>query len=325
MDNHSSQGSAARQRSQASHRLRAEAEGLAGPLPSLLLQARQLAASMMFGHHGRRRAGTGEAFWQYRPYVAGDAPSRIDWRLSGRSDRLFVRETEQEIAETIWLWCDHSASMNWSSAPDRPHKFQRAAVLLVALSILLARSGERVGLIGTAGPLTPLSGQQAPNLLAQALSAHATDASANAAPTTGAPTMGLPPAPALPSGARLILISDFLDDPDRMAAQLRHLGTRRVQASLLQVLDPAEVDLPYQGRVLYQGLEQEDSLLVNRSESLRKAYHDRLAALDTHLREVCRPLGWHFSRHQSDHPARDALLTLFNCLDGTGVTGQGAP
>ena len=91
--------------------LRRDAEKVAGALPELLAQAEHLAASVAMGFHGRRRAGHGENFWQYRQAVPGDPRSAVDWRRSGKSDQQFIREMEWEAAQTVSVWVDDALSM----------------------------------------------------------------------------------------------------------------------------------------------------------------------------------------------------------------------
>ncbi|MEO0451746.1 MAG: DUF58 domain-containing protein, partial [Pseudomonadota bacterium] len=101
--------------------LRADAEALARQLPGLSLQA--AAADLVHpGAAGRKRAGSGEQFWQYRRYAQTDAADRIDWRRSARGDEYFVRETELETARTILSWVDPNAGFDWSSDPGRETK-----------------------------------------------------------------------------------------------------------------------------------------------------------------------------------------------------------
>ena len=92
---------------------RAAGEGrtLAATMPRLILEARRVAATVIHGLHGRRRAGPGENFWQYRRFVSGEPASRVDWRRSARDDHLYVREQEWEAAHTVWIWPDRSPSM----------------------------------------------------------------------------------------------------------------------------------------------------------------------------------------------------------------------
>src|SRR5450432_1824375 len=88
---------------------------LAARLPRLILEARRVAATVIHGLHGRRRAGAGENFWQYRRFVNGEPSANVDWRRSARDDHLYVREREWEAAHTFWLWADLSSSMDFHS------------------------------------------------------------------------------------------------------------------------------------------------------------------------------------------------------------------
>ena len=128
--------------------LRSDAEALAAPLPPLLAEAEHLASAVLLGDHGRRRAGTGDTFWQYRPAQPHDEARSIDWRRSARSDANFVQDKEWQIAQSIILWVDQAASMSFGSDDNLPTKAQRARTLGLACAILLIRGGERVGLTG---------------------------------------------------------------------------------------------------------------------------------------------------------------------------------
>src|ERR671932_1216739 len=115
---------------------------LADRMPRLILEARRVSAALAHGIHGRRRAGPGETFWQYRPFVAGEAAQRVDWRRSARDDRLYVREREWEAAHSIWMWIDRSASMGYASDLAAAPKVERAVVLGLALADALVDGGE---------------------------------------------------------------------------------------------------------------------------------------------------------------------------------------
>src|SRR5689334_25319433 len=92
-----------------------QARTLAESMPRLILEARRIAATVIHGLHGRRRAGQGENFWQYRRFVSGEPAHRVDWRRSARDEHLYVREQEWEAAHTVWIWPDRSASMVFAS------------------------------------------------------------------------------------------------------------------------------------------------------------------------------------------------------------------
>src|SRR5579862_7304962 len=125
---------------------------LADAMPRLILEARRVAATIIHGMHGRRRAGSGENFWQYRRFVSGEPAGRVDWRRSGRDDHLYVREQEWEAAHTIWLWPDRSPSMAFRSPLVRDTKLYRTLVVALALAEILVQGGERVGIPGLMQP-----------------------------------------------------------------------------------------------------------------------------------------------------------------------------
>ncbi len=129
-----------------------ESRTLAASLPRLVLEARRIAANVIHGLHGRRRAGAGESFWQYRRFVSGEPASRVDWRRSARDDHLYVREHEWEAAHTVWIWPDRSASMAFASRDARDSKLERGLIVALALAELLVAGGERVGIPGLMRP-----------------------------------------------------------------------------------------------------------------------------------------------------------------------------
>src|ERR1700722_14408660 len=174
--------------------LQHEADGSGAGLPPLMLAADRRAASVSLGVHGRRRAGMGESFWQFRRYQNEDA-ARIDWRQSAKSQHLFVREREWEAAQTVWLWRDGGAGMRFASG--NVSKMDRADLLLMALAALLVRGGERVGFLG--GPERPSSSRLALMRIAHSL----LDAPLQA--------RELPPKSPIARGAELVWLSDFLD------------------------------------------------------------------------------------------------------------------
>src|SRR5262245_9490256 len=146
---------------------RHQAEAVAATLPPLLVAAERVASTVAQGVHGRRRVGQGDSFWQFRQYQPGDPVQRIDWRQSAKRQVAFIRENEWEAAQSVWLWCDASASMHWQSRRDLPEKRERAELLTLALMALLIRGGERIALLGQA--IRPATGRSALNQLATVL------------------------------------------------------------------------------------------------------------------------------------------------------------
>jgi uncharacterized protein (DUF58 family) len=251
------------------------------------------------GVHGRRRVGQGDSFWQFRPFLPGDSASQVDWRVSARSSRAFVRETEWEAAQTVCLWRDGGPAMRWKSRGAPVAKADRAGLILLALAALLLRGGERVRLIAPDG--RAFAGRAGLDRIADAL---------DKLPDND----GLPPPVRLPRNARVVLIGDFLAPLDRIEAEISRLAALPVGGTLLQVLDPAEALLPYEGRVRFEGIGGGQTTLIPRVESVRAQYAERLAAQQDGLARICAAVGWNFSRHQTDHPPEAALLALYTGL-----------
>ena len=275
--------------------VRKQAAGLAESLPPLLVGALRVAATVEQGVHGRRRMGAGDAFWQFRQYQPGDPASRIDWRQSARTDRLYLREREWEAAESVWLWRDGSPSMNWRSGPGLPLKAERGDVLLLALAALLLRAGERVALLGS--DTLPSASRGALERMALVLG------------STG--PASLPALAPLPRHARLLLIGDFLQPLVAVEASLRPYAERGVVGHLLMIADPAEETLPFPGRVRFEGLEGEGELLLSRVETVQEAYAERYRAHREGLAALARALGWTFATSRTDRPPEPALLALY--------------
>lgn len=279
---------------------RQRAEQLAATLPPLLLAAERVAATVAQGVHGRRRVGQGETFWQYREYEAGDSTLRIDWRRSARGDRLFVRQTEWEAAQSVWMWRDPSASMAWRSHAGLPTKRERAELLLLALAVLMIRAGEHVTLLGSGA--APAAGRGTLSRLSQILERQGTDGP------------DVPEVEPVPRAAQVILIGDFLSPLESVEHCLREFAERGVTGHLVQVLDPAEETLPYEGRVRFEGLEGETPWLLSRVEGVRTRYRRRLEMHGQGLAEIAGRTGWRCTWHRTDRPPQAALLAVYSAL-----------
>lgn len=281
-------------------RLRHRAEQAAARLPPLQVAAERVAATVVQGVHGRRRVGQGDAFWQYRNYEFGDAATAVDWRQSARSQRLFVRQNEWEAAQSVWLWRDASPSMQWGSNAGLPTKLDRAELLLVALTSLLARAGERVALLG--GGHRPVTGRFAVERMTEQVGERRQQLA------------GLPTLEPLPRHARTVLFGDFLAPLDEVDPIVRRLAGSGLKGHLVQIVDPAEASLPFTGRVRFEGLEAEGNLLLARVETVREEYVERMRRHTAGLGDIARAAGWTHIVHHTDQPPQAALLTLFHTL-----------
>lgn len=290
--------------------LQPESESLAARLPPLLIEAERVAATVAPGIHGRRRVGNGESFWEFRRYRNEDPAQSIDWRQSAKTQTLFVREREWEAAESVWLWRDASPSMTYRSRWAPCSKVERATLLMLALASLLVRGGERIASLNDVGPAS--HGRLGYNRVARSFT-H--DLPAQAA--------SLPPRSPLPRFSQVVLAGDWLGEIEETAALLAHYAARGVRGHLVQVLDPAEEDLPFDGRTQFKDMESPTTLVAGRAEHLRAAYRRKMAEQKEEIANLCRRRNWTFATHRTDRPAQTALLALYGAMTAHQPMGGG--
>ncbi|PWK57961.1 DUF58 domain-containing protein [Roseicyclus mahoneyensis] len=282
--------------------LRSRSEAVASTLPALMADAQHLAATVLLGVHGRKRAGMGDEFWQYRPAQAGDGYRQVDWRRSARSDGHFIRQTEWQAAQSVMLGVDDAASMTFTGHRNRPSKLRRAQTIAMALAIVSVRGGERVGL--THLPEPPRGGSAQLMRMAQALmDGHEPG------------DYGAPKPQMMPMGSRAVFVSDFFGDVAAIEAALGRAADREVRGALVQVLDPDEEVFPYDGRTVFESMTGAIRFETLKAKSLRDAYLARLAERKAHLQELCRRTGWRYHLHHTDQPAEPTLLWLYRALE----------
>lgn len=272
-----------------------ESRTLAASLPRLVLEARRIAANVIHGLHGRRRAGAGESFWQYRRFVSGEPSQRVDWRRSGRDDHLYVREQEWEAAHTVWIWPDRSPSMAFASRGARDSKLERALIVAFALAELLVAGGERVGVPGL---MNPTSSRAVIDKMAEAM-LHDDKTRAS-----------LPPSFVPSSLAEIVVLSDFWSPLQEIKTMLAGLASTGAHGTLIQVVDPAEETFPYSGRVEFVEPEGGGVITAGRAESWTTDYVARVALHRDQIRGETNRLDWLFSTHTTSRSAAELLLFL---------------
>lgn len=280
------------------------AADLARRLPPIVVAAQQLAASVTHGLHGRRQAGVGEAFWQFRPFISGESAAGIDWRRSARDDRTYIREREWEVAQTVWIWIDRSPSMAFQSSLAGQPKLDRALTLGLAAADLLVRGGERVGLHG----LTRAFATRAVvDRLAEALAVDDLRGS----------NEELPQPTRLPARSRAVLFGDFLSDPVDISRTLAALSAAGAVGHLVTIVDPLEENFPFEGHVELVDSDSAARLRLGEARGLRTEYLDRLARHRAAITDAALTHGWAVTVHHTDQPAAPALLNLATALGGS--------
>ncbi len=290
-------------------RLQEQSEQLAAALPPLLVAAERLASAVSLGVHGRRKAGMGETFWQFRRYASEDPASAIDWRQSAKSQHLFVREREWEAAEAVWMWRDGSAGMRFKSDWASVSKIDRATVLTLAVCALLVRGGERIALLGDGHG--PASGRAPLRRIAHEL--------IDFAPKDEA----LPPHAPVTKNAQFVWFSDFLSPLADIEAAMRKWAQAGLTGHLVRIIDPAEEDFPYQGRTRFEmGRESE---VLGRAESVAGDYAARFRAHGEALSALARRMGWSYLAHRTDRRPETALVALYTDLSGAHLKRRAFP
>ncbi|WP_020591083.1 DUF58 domain-containing protein [Kiloniella laminariae] len=290
-----------------------EAEKLASTLSPLQIEAERVAATVFQGTHGRRHPGQGDEFWQYRRYNPGDTPRSIDWRRSAKAGStadnsgVFIRQKERETAQSLWLWTAGDPGMDWMSPWSSCSKHHRASVIALALATLLLRGGEKIALAGSGRP--PSSARTTVQFLAQQLEQKAGNSD------------NLPANLHVTPHAALICFSDFLSPIEEQKETFDRLAALKLKVWLVQILDPAELKLPYSGRVKFQlpfeGLNSKghhpgNEWLHPDVDSIRESYKERIEEHNRDLALLANKLGWRHLIHATDQPASKALLALYS-------------
>jgi len=283
------------QESAAVQRAVGEGQTLAAAMPRLILEARRVAATVIHGLHGRRRAGPGENFWQYRRFVSGEPAARVDWRRSARDDHLYVRELEWEAAHTVWIWPDRSPSMVFASQLAHDTKLYRALVIALALGEVLVEGGERIGIPG----LTRPSGSR--DIVERMAQAMVHDRSER---------VSLPPNFSPAPLSEIVLLSDLWSDIAELRRIIAQLSGTGARGHVVQIVDPAEETFPYWGRIEFIEPEGGGRITAGRAETWRSDYTARVERHRAAIRAETDRLGWSFIIHRTDRPASELLLAL---------------
>ncbi len=280
------------------------AHSLAQAMPRLATEARRIAASAAAGLHGRKSAGQGNSFWQFREFGAGEAATRVDWRRSSRDHNLYVREREWEAAQTLWLWIDRSPSMAFISKLSQHSKLERAVVLGLALADMLVRGGERVGHFQLTSPQ-----------ISRSIIERLGEALMLAEQSGNAPKLPL----LAPIGGReeIIVISDFIADVSVLRTHIESLSARGGRGHLLLIRDPIEDIFSFTGETEFQDPHSGEKMRVGDAAGFGQAYRNRIAAHTTELTHITQKLGWNLTLHRTDKPATQPLYKLMMQLQGS--------
>lgn len=238
------------------------------------------------GARSARRAGAGDDFFEYRPYVFGDNAQKIDWRQSARSDDVLIREQDRLLPHRVYIFCDNSAAMQFNSRGNLPTKAYNAQLLLLSLSTLLTQGESEI---------MPLGGVPRHYTLDE-LARHIST-SENEMPET----------PDIKQRSHVIIISDFRQGAQAWKKIIGEFSGMGAFGSCIQLLDPMEHQFPLYGRVRLESAEDDDSMIISSADAVRPIYLARLAKEKNAMAELCHRFGWHWISLTTDMAPRQQL------------------
>ncbi len=273
-------------------------------LAGLELRARSIVEGYVAGMHRSPYHGFSVEFAEHREYVPGDDVRHVDWKVFGKTDKYYLKQYEEETNLICYLVLDASESMTYQSDGAAMSKLDYARTAAAALAYLVLRQQDSVGLAVFDQELRTLvrpSGN--PSHLKQI--AHVMERVETARKTaTGQILHDL--AERLPKRGLVVLLSDLFDNPAALTAGLKHLRHRRHDVIVFQILDPAELDFPFQHTTLFKGLEAWPDTLTD-PKALRKAYLEEFEKHLLEVRRACREQQADYVQLRTDQPLEMAL------------------
>lgn len=279
-------------------------------LATMDLRARLVVEGFLTGLHRSPYHGFSVEFAEHRQYMPGDEIRHVDWKVYGKTDRFYVKQFEEETNLKSYLLVDQSGTMGFTT--QALTKFQYASYVAAALSFLMIRQRDAVGLLLFAEkPLQYLPPHAIPSQLTRILTLLE-----NAAPhERSATSLGAALhhiAERLKRRGLIILLSDLQpNDPERdlpaILAGLRHLRHQKHEVLVFNILDPAEIDFPYARDAIFEDLETGERMPVQ-PNFIRRAYQDRAGAYFYSLKRACRENRIDYTLMSTTTPFDQALL-----------------
>jgi uncharacterized protein (DUF58 family) len=273
-------------------------------LEGLQLRARLVVEGYVSGVHRSPFHGFSIEFAEHREYSPGDDLRYLDWKVFGRTDKYYLKQFEEETNLACNLLLDTSESMLYRSARAAMSKLEYAQCAAAALAYLILQQQDSVGLVTFDREIRALVRPSSnPSHLKQII--HVMEQVVAERKTSAGPIFH-ELAERFKKRGIVLILSDMLDDVDTMMTGLKHFRHRRHEVVLMHVLDPAELDFPFEQATLFRGLEQMPEVLVD-PRALRKAYLKEFDAYLRRLQRGCRALRIDYVPLRTDQSLEVAL------------------
>jgi uncharacterized protein (DUF58 family) len=276
-------------------------------LHGLELRARRIVEGYVAGLHRSPYRGFSNEFAEHREYASGDDLRYVDWKVFGKSDRFYLKQFEEETNLLCYLLLDTSESMRYQGPHAAMSKFAYAQCAAAALAYLVLHQRDAAGLVTFDQEIRQVIRPSSnPMHLKQLL--HVMEGTTAERKTSTGPTFH-DLAERLGRRGIVVILSDLFDDVDSMLAGLKHLRHRRHDVIVLHVLDPAELDFPFQQVTMFKGLEASGEVIAE-PRSLQAAYQREIKAFVKRIRAGCRAQQIDYVTIRTDQPL-DAVLRTF--------------
>lgn len=256
-------------------------------LTGLELKARMIVEGFVSGMHKSPFHGFSVEFAEHREYVPGDDLRHVDWKVFGKSDRYVVKRYEEETNFACHIIVDCSESMDFASTGAALSKLEYAKHVAAALAYIVVRQQDAVGLVTCGSGVREIRrpASQASHVKELCELLERTRPSGETA--LGPVLHDL--AERIRKRGVVIVLSDFFDDPEALLLGLKHLHHRRHDVCLLQIIDPAEQDFPFDSPMLFKGMELPQELKVEPraiAAAYRREFDDFVQTLKHHARDL---------------------------------------
>jgi len=278
---------------------------LLADLPRVELQARCMVEGFLSGRHRSPQKGSSVEFAEYRDYQLGDDLRRIDWALYARTDRLHVKQYQEETQLRVFLVLDISGSMDFQSTPKIMRKIEYARLVIAALGLLAQRQSDALGLALAGTELSDFLRARSSVPHWRTFIGKLDGVVASGASRLSATLESL--AELIPPRSLVIIASDFYDEISDLQASLQRLHYDHHDLIGLHILDPQEIDFDFDASGIFCDLEDSNSRLRLDAPSVRKGYLARFGAFCTELDELFRLMGGETVRLRTDQVPLDAL------------------
>jgi uncharacterized protein (DUF58 family) len=272
-------------------------------LGTLELKARTIVEGFLTGLHRSPFKGFSVEFAEYRQYLPGDDLATLDWKVFARTDRHFIKKFEEETNLDCHILLDVSASMGYGSGEVT--KLQYASYLAAALAYLMHRQRDAVGLISFDDKIVKMQAPSARPGHLSSLLVTIDRLQLGARTNVAKPLNDL--AEAIHKRGLVVLISDLLDEPERVLEGLKHFRYRGTDVIVFQILDPAELQFPFEQAARFRDMETRDEVLAVPS-AVREQYLDALSGLQERYRRELRLAGIDYVTLDTSVPLDGALM-----------------